>query len=144
MGFLFGLGFDTASEVALLGMSAIASRNGIPALAILLLPLLFTAGMSLVDTADGIMMLFAYGWTDLNPSLRLSYNLFLTGISALIAYFVATVEFIGMLVEKFDVKGSFWTAIHDLSDNFETMGYCIIGLFIVAFCGSYVVYKKSL
>jgi high-affinity nickel-transport protein len=141
LGFLFGLGFDTASEVALLGIAAITSHQEIPAIAVLLLPLLFTAGMSLIDTIDGIFMLWAYGWAFVNPAKKIFYNMFLTGTSACVAFLVGGVEVGGILVDKLHLTGTFWHDWKALSENFETLGFVIIGIFTVSFLISVVMFK---
>jgi len=142
LGFLFGLGFDTASEVALLAVAAIAhEQHKLPPTVILILPLLFTAGMSLIDTLNGIMMLWAYGWAFVDPSSRIFYNLFLTGVSALIAYVIGAIEALGVLIEQFGWKGEVWHSIYKLSDNFESIGYVIIAIFMLAFGSSVLLYQ---
>lgn len=145
LGFLFGLGFDTASEVALLGMAAIAhEQHHLPSCVILILPLLFTAAMSLIDTLDGILMLWVYGWAFVDPSRKIFYNLFLTGVSALIAYVIGAIEALGVLIEQFGWKGQVWETIHTLSENFELIGFVIIGLFMLAFGMSVLWYRIHL
>jgi high-affinity nickel-transport protein len=134
IGFLFGLGFDTASEVALLGLTAMGSSTStygaIPAWAIMVLPCLFAAGMSLIDTLDGMMMMWAYSWAQLDPARRIFFNLFLTCVSAFIALVVAVVEILGLLQAQLDLTGSwFWDSIASINDNFEYVGYSILGFF---------------
>ncbi|DAZ93682.1 TPA: hypothetical protein N0F65_008190 [Lagenidium giganteum] len=144
LGLLFGLGFDTASEIALLGISVMTSKQeDLPTSVVLLLPLLFTAGMTLIDTLDGIFMLWAYGWAFINPAKKTLYNMFLTGTSAFVAFFVGGIEACGILVEHFHIQGKFWAGIHDLSEDFEALGFVIIGIFVVAFLISYLMYRCS-
>ncbi|KAF0686691.1 Aste57867_21533 [Aphanomyces stellatus] len=142
LGFLFGLGFDTASEVALLAISAMASQAGVPPLLVMVLPLMFTCGMSLIDTLDGILMLWAYGWAYIHPAKKLFYNMFLTGLSAFVALFVGLIELLGLLTSQLNCHGWFADLVNTINDNFEIMGYCIIALFVVSFVISYVVYEK--
>ncbi|MDQ2809185.1 MAG: HoxN/HupN/NixA family nickel/cobalt transporter [Chloroflexota bacterium] len=139
LGFLFGLGFDTASEVALLGIAASAGGSGMPVYFILLFPLLFAAGMSLVDTTDSIMMLGAYGWAFVKPVRKLYYNLNITLVSVLIALVIGTVEFMSILADKFNLTGGLWNWVGNL--NFEVIGYLIIGIFVVSWVGSTLIYK---
>lgn len=143
LGFLFGLGFDTASEVALLGISAAAGGAaggaGMPVYFVMLFPLLFAAGMSLVDTTDSILMLGAYGWAFVKPVRKLYYNLNITLVSVLIALVVGSVEFLSIIVDRFNLKGGLWNWVGDL--NFEVIGYLIIGIFVVSWVTSTVIYK---
>ncbi len=140
LGFLFGLGFDTASEVAILGISAAAGTSGgMPVYYVMLFPLLFAAGMSLVDTTDSIMMLGAYGWAFVKPVRKLYYNLNITLVSVLIALVVGTMEFMSIIADKFNLRGGVWGWVGDL--NFETIGYLIIGIFVVSWAGSTLIYK---
>ncbi|GMI06584.1 hypothetical protein TrVE_jg7929 [Triparma verrucosa] len=137
IGFLFGLGFDTASEVALLGLTAMSSSSDMPVLFTLLLPILFTTGMSLIDTLNGMMMLATYSWADNDPSKRLFFNLFLTILSATIALVVAVIEILGRVQDHFSLCGSFWDGVKCVNDNFEVVGYGIIVLFA---CSSLVAF----
>lgn len=139
LGLLFGLGFDTASEVALLGIAATVAGTGMPVVYIMLFPLLFAAGMSLVDTTDSIMMLGAYGWAFVKPVRKLYYNMNITLVSVLIALVIGTAEFLSIIVDKFNLHGAFWTWVSDL--DFETIGYIIIGIFVVSWAGSTLIYK---
>jgi nickel/cobalt transporter (NiCoT) family protein len=141
VGFLFGLGFDTATEVGLLGISAAAATQGLPIWAILLFPLLFTAGMCLVDTADGILMLGAYGWAFVHPIRKLYYNMTITAVSVVIALVVGTIEILGIIGDQFTLHGRFWDGIGSLGDHFGIIGAVIIGLFILSWGISIVAYK---
>src|SRR5437764_6809023 len=134
LGMLFGLGFDTASEVALLGISAAAGGAGMPIYYVLLFPLLFAAGMSLVDTTDSILMLGAYGWAFVKPVRKLYYNLNITLVSVLIALVVGTVEFLSIIVDRLGLKGGIWNWLGVL--DFEVIGYIIITIFVVSWAGS--------
>lgn len=139
VGFLFGLGFDTASEVAILAISATSATQGVPLLYIMLLPLLFTAGMSLADTTDGVMMLGAYGWAFIKPIRKLYYNLNITLISVLVAVVVGTIEVLGIIATELNLGGPFWGTVSNL--DFENLGFAIIGIFVVSWAVSTIVYK---
>ncbi len=139
LGFLFGLGFDTASEVALLGISAAAGGTGMPIYFVMLFPLLFAAGMSLVDTTDSILMLGAYGWAFVKPVRKLYYNLNITLVSVLIALVIGTVEFLSIIADRFNLHGGLWNWVGDL--DFEVIGYLIIIIFVASWVTSTVIYK---
>jgi len=141
VGMLFGLGFDTATEVALFGMSATQAADGASFGTLLVFPALFTAGMSLVDTADGALMLGAYGWAFLKPVRKIYYNLTITAVSVLVALAIGGVETLGMIGEGFDLSGSFWDAVAALNANFGLLGYGIIGLFVVSWGVSAIIYR---
>jgi len=130
LGMLFGFGFDTASEIGLLGLSAGEAARGLSFWAILSLPLLFTAGMSLVDTADGIFMLRAYDWAFAAPKRRLWYNFLATLLSVIVALAVGSIELLGILTGPDAGQGRFAQAIDAANQNFTAIGYLIIGLFI--------------
>jgi nickel/cobalt transporter (NiCoT) family protein len=141
IGFLFGLGFETATEVALLGISASAAAKGISSQAVMALPALFTAGMTLVDTTDGVLMIGAYGWAFVKPIRKLYYNLTITFVSVIVAFIVGGVEAIGLLKDQLNLTGGVWDFIGSLNDNFSTMGFVIIGVFIFSWIGSMIVYR---
>jgi high-affinity nickel-transport protein len=143
LGFLFGLGFDTATEVALLGISASVVSNGMSVWSMLVFPVLFTAGMSIVDSTDGILMLGAYGWAYLNPLRKLFYNLTVTAVSVVVALLVGGIETLGMVGDQFGLKGQFWKFIADLNEHFGTLGYLIIGIFVFTWLISLVVYRAK-
>jgi len=141
LGFLFGLGFDTATEIGLLGISATEASRGLSLWSILVFPALFAAGMSLIDTTDNILMLGAYGWAFVKPIRKLYYNVTITFASVMIAFIVGGVEALGLLEGRFHPKGSFWRSIGTLNDHFGVLGYCIIGLFAVSWIVSIAIYK---
>jgi high-affinity nickel-transport protein len=141
MGFLFGLGFDTATEVALFGISAAEAAKGMSFWSIMVFPALFTAGMSLVDTTDGTLMLGAYGWAFTKPVRKLFYNMTITLVSVIVAAGIAGIETLGMLRDRLALDGPFWNGIGRINDNFGLLGYGIIGLFIASWIVSVVVYK---
>ena len=141
LGFLFGLGFDTATEVSLLGISASQASQGLSIWIVLVFPTLFAAGMSLVDTTDGILMLGAYEWAFVRPIRKLYYNLTITLVSVIVALIIGGIETLGLLADQLDLKGGFWDVIGILNDNFNSLGFVIIGVFIAAWLISYLVYK---
>jgi len=141
LGFLFGLGFDTATEVGLLGISAASAAEGMSMWSILVFPALFSAGMALVDTADGILMLGAYGWAFVKPIRKLYYNLTITFVSVLAALLVGGVETLGLLADQFKLEGPFWEFIGQVNENFGLLGYGIIGVFALGWLASLVIYR---
>jgi nickel/cobalt transporter (NiCoT) family protein len=143
VGVLFGLGFDTASEVALIAISVgIGVSTSIPLYYILILPLLFTCGMVTVDTADGVVMRVAYGWAFLNPLRKIYYNLTVTVISVLVAWAIGTIELLQVLSTELNLNGAFWSWLGTV--NFEMIGFGIIGIFVASWAISfgYWRYKK--
>jgi hypothetical protein len=122
LGFLFGLGFDTATEIGLLGISAAEAAKGLSIWSILVFPALFTAGMSLVDTSDGVLMVGAYGWAFVNPLRKLYYNLTITAASVIVALVVGAIEALGLAVEKLGLTGGIWSAIDFAAGNFTALG----------------------
>jgi high-affinity nickel-transport protein len=141
LGFLFGLGFDTATEVGLLGISATQAAHGLSPWAIMVFPALFSAGMSLVDTLDGHMMLGAYGWAYLKPIRKIYYNLSITLVSVLVAVLIGSIEALGLIGNAMHLSGTFWAWMRALNDHFGTLGYLIIGIFALSWLGSIAVYK---
>jgi nickel/cobalt transporter (NiCoT) family protein len=141
IGVLFGLGFDTATEVALLGIAAVEAGKGLPVFDILLFPMLFTAGMSLIDTTDGILMLGAYGWAFVKPMRRLYYNMVITLVSVLVALIVGCIQATGVLASELQLNGGFWDAVTALNGNFATLGFIIVGVFVASWLVSLAIYK---
>jgi len=141
LGFLFGLGFDTATEVAVLGISATQAAQGVSIWSIMVFPALFAAGMSLIDTTDGILMLGAYDWAFVKPMRKLYYNLTITAVSVVVAVLVGGIEALGLLGGQLGLDGAFWDGIGALNENMSTLGFAIIGLFIAAWVGSVVFYR---
>ncbi len=141
LGVLFGLGFDTATEIGVLGISAAEASKGLPFWSILIFPALFAAGMSLIDTTDNILMLGAYGWAFVKPIRKLYYNLTITSVSVVVALAVGGIEALGLLAGKFHLKGGFWDAVTRLNENFGTLGYLIVGLFVFSWVASVAFYK---
>ncbi len=141
LGFLFGLGFDTATEIGLLGISAAQAADGLSPLALLIFPALFTAGMALIDTLDSVLMLGAYGWAFVKPIRKLYYNLTITAVSVLVALLIGSVEALGLIAEKLQLQGMFWDWILMLNDQLGPLGYVIVGLFIVSWLVSIAIYR---
>jgi nickel/cobalt transporter (NiCoT) family protein len=143
LGFLFGLSFDTASEVGLLGISASqASHNGV-VWSILVFPALFASAMTLVDTTDGVLMMHAYGWALINPRRKLWYNFAMTLASVAVAAFIATVQIVALLVNQAGVKGPTWQMIAALGDDLTTFGFVIVGVFTGTWLFSVIIYHLS-
>ena len=141
LGFLFGLGFDTATEIGVLGISAAEAAKGLSVWALLIFPALFTAGMALVDTADSLLMTSAYGWAFVKPIRKLYYNLTITAVSVVVALLVGSVEALGLIAGKLALKGAFWSAIVDLNREFGALGYLIVGVFAASWLVSVAVYR---
>jgi nickel/cobalt transporter (NiCoT) family protein len=141
LGLLFGLGFDTASEIGLLGIAATEASKGLSLWATLVFPGLFTAGMALVDTADSVLMVGAYGWAFAKPIRKLYYNLTITFISVLVAFIVGGIEALGLIAEKLDLEGPFWRLIAQLNANFGSLGYLIVAIFVVSWLASVMLYR---
>ena len=141
LGFLFGLGFDTATEIAILGIAASQGSEGMSMLSIMVFPALFTAGMSLIDTADGVFMVRAYGWAFIKPIRKLYYNLTITLVSVVVALLIGGVQALGLISDKLELTGSFWTFIGELNDNFGMLGYLIVAIFVVSWLVSVTVYR---
>jgi nickel/cobalt transporter (NiCoT) family protein len=141
IGILFGLGFDTATEVALLGISAAAATKGLSVIAMAVFPTLFTAGMTLVDTTDGILMVEAYGWAFMKPIRKMYYNFTITFVSVIVALMVGGIEVFGLLKDQLNLTGGFWDIIGSLNDNLGTLGVVIVGIFVLSWVGSVIIYR---
>jgi high-affinity nickel-transport protein len=141
LGVLFGLGFDTASEIGLLSVSATQASHGVPIWSIMVFPALFTAGMSLIDATDSILMLGAYGWAFMKPVRKLYYNITITLVSAVVAIGVGGVEALGLIADRLHLNGAFWDGIGAIGDNFGMIGYAIIGLCVSIWLASAIVYR---
>jgi high-affinity nickel-transport protein len=141
LGLLFGLGFDTATEIGLLGISAAEASKGLSLWSILVFPVLFAAGMSLIDSTDNILMLGAYGWAYVKPIRKLYYNITITSVSVVVAFAVGGIEVLGLLSGRLHPKGAFWTMINTLNGNFGLLGYGIIGLFALSWIVSIAIYR---
>ncbi|HEX4218325.1 MAG TPA: HoxN/HupN/NixA family nickel/cobalt transporter [Acidimicrobiales bacterium] len=139
IGVLFGLGFDTATEIALLVLAGSAVVGGLPFYAVLSLPLLFAAGMSLFDTLDGCFMNFAYDWAFANPIRKVYYNLTMTGLSVFVAFFIGTIEIVGLVAQEANLHGGFLDFMQAF--NINTAGFVIVGLFALTWVVALVVWR---
>ena len=139
VGLLFGLGFDTATEVALLTTAGVAASQALPLTAVLSLPIVFAAGMSLLDSADGVLMCGAYGWAFTNPLRKIFYNLTITGLSVMVALVIGTIQLVTIVTDRIlGVHTGIWGVIQDL--DFQTMGVLMVGLFAGSWLASLAVW----
>jgi high-affinity nickel-transport protein len=141
VGLLFGLGFDTATEVGLLGIAAGQTVHGLSAWQILIFPALFATGMALVDTADTVMMVRAYGWAFVHPLRKLWYNLTVTAASVLVALLIGGVEMLGLLADVLELDGWVWRAIGALNQNIAGFGFLVMGIFAACWAVSAAIYR---
>ena len=141
LGFLFGLGFDTATEVALLGLSATKAAEGLSLSSILVFPALFAAGMALVDTLDGMLMLGAYGWAFREPLRKLYYNLAITLVSALVALLIGGVEALGLIGDRLELRGALWSGIAALGRHSGAVGWAIVAMFAASWLGAMALHR---
>ena len=141
VGLLFGLGFDTATEVGLLGISATQATQGMPIWSILVFPTLFTAGMALIDTTDSILMLRAYGWAFVKPIRKLYYNMTITLVSIVVALLIGGIEVLGLIGGQMNLHGLGWDIIASLNDHFGLIGFVIIGVFALSWILSVFIYR---
>jgi nickel/cobalt transporter (NiCoT) family protein len=139
IGVLFGLGFDTATEVALLVLAGSAVVGGLPFYAILSLPILFAAGMSLFDTVDGCFMNFAYDWAFAKPIRKVYYNLTITGLSVFVAFFIGTIEILGLIGQEARLSGGFWGFFGTF--NINTAGFFIVGVFVLTWAAALLIWR---
>ena len=143
IGFLFGLGFDTATEIGVLGISATQAAKGMSFWTILIFPALFTAAMSLMDTTDSVLMTGAYGWAFINPMRKLWYNLTITAASVIVALFIGGVEALTLIGDKLGLEGAFWSIVSGLNDNLANLGFAVVGIFIASWIVSALVYRAK-
>ncbi|AYG70364.1 MULTISPECIES: HoxN/HupN/NixA family nickel/cobalt transporter [unclassified Rhizobium] len=143
IGFLLGLGFDTATEIALLGVSASQAAQGLSFWTILVFPALFTAGMSLMDTTDSALMTGAYGWALMNPARKLWYNLTVTAASVIVAILIGGAEALGLISDKLGLRGTLWEAIATFNDSLENLGFGVVGIFIASWVVSAMIYRMK-
>jgi high-affinity nickel-transport protein len=139
LGILFGLGFDTATEIAFLVLAGTSVAAGLPFWAILSLPLLFAAGMSLLDTIDGSFMNFAYGWAFSKPVRKVYYNIAITGLSVFVAFYIGTLELLQVLVGQLKLKGGLWN--YAAAFNINKAGFTIVGIFIMVWGGALLYWR---
>ena len=141
LGFLFGLGFETATEVGLLGIAASQTSQGMPAMNVMIFPALFTAGMALVDTADSALMVGAYGWAFVQPLRKLWYNLTITAVSIFVALLIGGLEVLGILIDRFGLEGGVWTVVAALNADLVNFGFLTIAVFALAWGVSASIYR---
>jgi nickel/cobalt transporter (NiCoT) family protein len=134
VGLVFGIGFDTTTEVVLLAATAYAAIQGLPYYAVLALPFLFAGGLMLFDTLDGLFMNFAYGWAFARPVRKVYYNLVITGLSIGAAFIIGTIEILGVLTDELHLNGAFWNIVANF--NINTAGFAIVALFIAVWVGA--------
>jgi high-affinity nickel-transport protein len=141
IGFLFGLGFDTATEISLFAVAASQASGEMSFGTIMIYPALFTAGMMLVDTTDSVLMVGAYGWAFLNPIRKIWYNLTITAISVAVAVLIGGIEALGLIAGKLGLEGTFWGTVGDLNDGLANFGYLVVGIFLGSWALSYLLYR---
>jgi len=141
VGLLFGLGFDTATEISLFTVAAGQASGGMSFATVMIFPALFTAGMTLIDTADSVLMVGAYGWAFLNPIRKLWYNLTITTISVVVALLIGGIEALGLIASKLELEGGFWERVSDLSQNLANFGYLVVGIFLLSWAVSFTLYR---
>jgi nickel/cobalt transporter (NiCoT) family protein len=141
IGFLFGLGFDTATEITLFTVAGSQASGGLSFATVMIFPALFAAGMTLVDTSDSVLMVGAYGWAFLNPIRKIWYNLTITAISALVAILIGGIEALGLFADKLELGGSFWDGIARLNSGLAGFGYFVVGIFVVSWVVSFAIYR---
>jgi nickel/cobalt transporter (NiCoT) family protein len=143
LGIVFGLSFDTATEIAMFSFSATQAANGVPLMTLLVYPLLFAAGMSLLDTTDGVMMLGAYQWAFVKPMRKLYYNMTITLMSVVVAVLIGGIELLGLVKERFGMTGLGWNIIGLFSHNLNNCGFVVIAVFVAVWGGSYILYQSQ-
>jgi high-affinity nickel-transport protein len=143
LGLVFGLGFDTATEVGLLGLSAASAAKGLSLWSILIFPALFAVGMTLADTTDSILMVGAYGWAFVKPMRKAYYNLTITAISVIVACLIGGIEALGLAADRFQLHGVFWELAAGLAGNLATIGCLMIGLFAACWLVSIAIYRLN-
>jgi high-affinity nickel-transport protein len=141
VGFLFGLGFDTATEVGLLALAGIQAAQGLSPWEVMVFPALFTAGMALVDTADSVLMVGVYGWAAVQPARRLRYNLSVTAASVAVTILIGSLEVLGLLVDRFNLDGGIWTVVTWLNDRQTSLGLAVIGVFAAVWLGAAILLR---
>lgn len=141
VGFLFGLGFDTATEIGVLGISAASASHGMSVWSIMIFPALFASGMALIDTIDNLLMVGAYGWAFNKPQRKLYYNMTITGTSVVVALFIGGLEALGLVMDKFQLSGGIWNAVAKVNDNLGNAGFFVVGLFITCWVISMLNYR---
>lgn len=141
IGFLFGLGFDTATEISLFTVAASQASGGMTFGTVMIFPALFTAGMTLLDTTDSVLMVGAYGWAFLNPIRKIWYNLTITAVSVVVALLIGGIESLGLVAGKLGLEGAFWNMIENLNASIANFGYLVVGIFLASWAVSYLLYR---
>jgi nickel/cobalt transporter (NiCoT) family protein len=141
IGLLFGLGFDTATEISLFTVAAGQASGGLSFATVMIFPALFTAGMTLVDTTDSVLMVGAYGWAFLNPIRKIWYNLTITAISVVVALLIGGIEALGLIASKLELEGAFWSAVTGLNESLANFGYLVVGVFLISWVLSFAIYR---
>jgi high-affinity nickel-transport protein len=141
IGFLFGLGFDTATEISLFAVAASQAAGGLSFATVMIFPALFAAGMILFDTTDSVLMVGAYGWAFLNPIRKIWYNLTITAVSVVVALLIGGIEALGLIADQLGLEGAFWHVIGDLNDGLGNFGYFVVGIFLASWAVSYLIYR---
>jgi len=141
VGFLFGLGFDTATEISLFTVAAGQASGGMNFGTIMLFPALFAAGMTIIDTTDSVLMVGAYGWAFLNPMRKIWYNLTITAISVVVALLIGGVEALGLIAGKLGLEGGFWDLVDTVNGGIASFGYLVVGIFLASWAISYLLYR---
>ena len=141
LGFLFGLGFDTATEVAMFGVSALQVTHGSSARTVMVFPCLFASGMALIDTTDGVLMLRAYSWAFVTPLRKLHYNMAITAVSIVVAILIAGIEVLGLERDHAQLTGAYWRIAGSLAGNLNSIGFSIIGIFMATWLGSFLLHR---
>ncbi|QLK62060.1 HoxN/HupN/NixA family nickel/cobalt transporter [Enterobacteriaceae bacterium Kacie_13] len=143
VGFLFGLGFDTATEIGLLGISAAGASSGMSVWSIMVFPALFASGMALIDSLDNFVMVGAYGWAFDKPVRKLYYNMTITATSVVIALFIGGLEALGLIADKLELQGGAWSIVERLNDNMGSVGYAAVAIFVVFWGISALNYRRK-
>ena len=143
VGFLFGLGFDTATEIGLLGISAAGASSGMSVWSIMVFPALFASGMALIDSLDNFVMVGAYGWAFDKPVRKLYYNMTITATSVFIALFIGGLEALGLMADKLNLQGGLWRVVEQLNDNMGSVGYAAVAIFILFWGISALNYRRK-
>lgn len=141
LGFLFGLGFDTATEVSLLGIAASETAKGLSLWSMLVFPALFAAGMTLVDTTDGVLMLGAYQWAFVNPLRKLYYNLVITSVSVVVAVLIGGIELLGLLADRFGLDGRVWSSAQAVGAHLNEVGFALVALLVATWIASVAIWR---
>lgn len=143
VGFLFGLGFDTATEIGLLGISAASASSGMSVWSIMVFPALFASGMALIDSLDNFVMVGAYGWAFDKPVRKLYYNMTITATSVVIALFIGGLEALGLMADKLNLHGGLWAVVERLNENMGSVGYAAVAIFVVFWGISALNYRRK-